>query len=439
MVAGIRFLVGHACVISFLLSGDFVCRANDDLSKLDGNWKGILLRMESELPLTVHLQTTAGGLTGTIDLGGHLIGYPLTNLRAKPGSVHFEQTDINATFDGELREMELVGALRVFGGAFEVRLRQHREQPTFKLEDLEFANGPVMLSGSIVWPLTKGPYPAVVFTHPSGPVTRNELRHLAYHLARHGVASLIYDKRGVGASAPGESWGRASFDDLGKDALSGVRVLAGRSEIDAKRIGLFGHSQGGWIVARAVPRSTDVAFAVMSSGPAVSVVKVEDYRIEHQLRARGFDPADVQEALGFIRKKFTVGRTGEGWEELESLIAKTRDEKWFAYTDAPQSLERLRENWRRISSYDPVADLERITCPVLALYAELDTIVPVADSIQALRTAADKAGNKQLTIHIFPGADHDMFVAAAHEKWFWPHLANDYHETISAWITASGK
>lgn len=93
--------------------------------------------------------------------------------------------------------------------------------------------------------LTNGPHPAVVFTHTFAPSTRNAARYLADHLARYGIASLVYDKRGVGESAPGVDWRRVSLSDKAGDALAGVQLLKRRKDINPRQIGLYGHSQGG--------------------------------------------------------------------------------------------------------------------------------------------------------------------------------------------------
>jgi len=75
---------------------------------------------------------------------------------------------------------------------------------------------------------------------------------------RHGVVALSYDKRGVGGS--GGDWRTATFDDLAADARAGVHLLARRADVDPSRLGVYGHSQGGFLgpmIAETIPSDVD--------------------------------------------------------------------------------------------------------------------------------------------------------------------------------------
>src|SRR5687768_1020528 len=155
-------------------------------------------------------------------------------------------------------------------------------------------------------------------------------RHMAEFFAVHGVASVIYDKRGLGSSTG--DWLRASFEDLAADALALVHFLKNTPGIDPRRIGLFGASQSGWIVALAASQSKDVAFIISQSGPGVTPEEQELYRSEAWLRADGFSDHDVREAMKFIRQRYQCALTGEGWVALAESERESRTKSWFAYT-----------------------------------------------------------------------------------------------------------
>src|SRR5207237_4135224 len=109
----------------------------------------------------------------------------------------------------------------------------------YREERVEYANGAVRLAGTLLTPFGKGPFPAVVMVHGSNAQPREPYLFLgADYFARHGIAALIYDKRGVGESTG--KWEGASFDDLAGDALAGVSFLASRREIARRQIGLYG-------------------------------------------------------------------------------------------------------------------------------------------------------------------------------------------------------
>ncbi|MGQ0639390.1 MAG: alpha/beta hydrolase family protein [Gemmatimonadaceae bacterium] len=132
------------------------------------------------------------------------------------------------------------------------KLRLYRE------EAVTFRNGAVALSGTLLMPASKGPHPAIVLAHGSSAQDRNgylaNIRFMADHLARHGVAVLTYDKRGSGRSTG--DWATASFADLAGDLIAGIRMLrTRRHRSDAswrrrKQSGRMDHGKGGHAAPR---------------------------------------------------------------------------------------------------------------------------------------------------------------------------------------------
>jgi uncharacterized protein len=117
------------------------------------------------------------------------------------------------------------------------------------------------LAGTLLLPDTPPPWPAALLIAGSGPTDRNgnnpmfdtridNLKRLAQGLAARGIASLRYDKRGVGASVyPGLSEQQLRFEHLVDDAVALAERLAREERIS--RIALVGHSEGALIAALA--------------------------------------------------------------------------------------------------------------------------------------------------------------------------------------------
>src|SRR5262249_4048650 len=122
-------------------------------------------------------------------------------------------------------------------------------------EEVVFASGDVRLAGTLTLPLGPGPHPALVFVHGSGPQRRGAETVEAARFAQHGIASLAFDKRGTGESTG--DWQQSDFDDLADDVLAGVRLLRRDRRIRADKVGLWGISQAGWVMALAAARSAD--------------------------------------------------------------------------------------------------------------------------------------------------------------------------------------
>jgi alpha-beta hydrolase superfamily lysophospholipase len=151
------------------------------------------------------------------------------------------------------------------------------------------------LAATLQLPSTgRAPFAAIVLAHGSGRTTRDQMRWMAEPLLSMGLAVLTYDKRGVGKSTGtyvnvGTARSIEVFGDLSDDALACVTALKARKDIDAKRIGLGGNSQAGWIIPLAASKSKDVAFLVITSGPAVTVGEEMEYS-----RLAGADPGSVK-------------------------------------------------------------------------------------------------------------------------------------------------
>jgi pimeloyl-ACP methyl ester carboxylesterase len=302
-------------------------------------------------------------------------------------------------------------------------------------EPVCFANGDVTLVGTLFLPRVPGPHPAVVLIHGSGPQTRACVQLHAEYFARHGVAALAYDKRGAGESSSGPD----GFRLLARDALAGLRLLQQHPQIDGRRIGLCGSSQGGWIAPlAAVDAPDDVAFAILVAGPAVSIAEQNRQNVEYSMRAAGF--AEEQVAVG-VRQALVFNelvRTGEGWEEFRALVRRADAEGWAAYALAPKMTEpppRPVGGPRRGMDADPTLVLERVKCPVLALFGDRDTVVPSVENAPLMEAALRKGGSPHHSVVVIPGANHLLHEADASSRSsdvsrFFP----EYLEIMARWI-----
>src|SRR5947209_6530703 len=117
-------------------------------------------------------------------------------------------------------------------------------------------DGAAPLAGTLTLPENPGPVPAVAIASGSGPLARDSnhrrarfdvARQRAHAPAEGGLASLRYDKRGVGES-PGD-WRRAGLSDNVDDLAAAVAALAARPEVDPARVLVAGHSEGAILAA----------------------------------------------------------------------------------------------------------------------------------------------------------------------------------------------
>ena len=150
--------------------------------------------------------------------------------------------------------------------------------------ELEAHSGGVRLAGTPWLPASEAG--AGVLMHPgSGPSDRDNdvlFPPIREHLLRAGIAVSSFDKRGVGGSTG--NWQEAGIAEQADDLLAALAVFA--TECPELPIGLFGHSQGGWVVVEAAGRGAPIAFVITNSGPGVSPARQERYSLASKLTGR---------------------------------------------------------------------------------------------------------------------------------------------------------
>lgn len=260
------------------------------------------------------------------------------------------------------------------------------DHSAFRVADVTMDTGAVTLAGTLLTPLDETPAPAVILIPGSGAATRdgswNMYRNIGEYLAEHGVAVLLYDKRGVGGSTG--DWEAETFDERAQDAAAMVTYLKSRPEIDPNRIGLVGHSQGAYIAPLVVAKySNDVKFVVLLAGSGEKVWNQILTNERAESLGNGLSEAEVNEKV-------------LGLESQLQFIQKVQSPCRF-----------LKAHYLCfVLDYDPAPALEQLTVPTLALYAELDTQVPPDVNIPLVESALKMAGNGDYTIHTFEKSNH---------------------------------
>lgn len=289
-----------------------------------------------------------------------------------------------------------------------------------RLENVVFTHDDVRLSGVLVRPYGRGPFPAVILVHGSGPATHNEVAYRIYANAflRKGLAALVCDKRGSGNSTG--DLRLATYEDLAEDVAAGMRFLRTRSDIIPDQIGLFGRSEGGgWVGPLAAARVGHVAFFVDGVGPAVTQAEQMVYAIALALRKHGYGERDIQQALSLRRALCeyyrraaidSVWAVGAARDSLARAIAVAQQSTWYRTAeDLPQSLPAYDRKWYSALAFnyffDPAPVMARLDCPVLAVLAKEDERVPTDATVAVLEKLRSER-NRTLVICVFPRVGH---------------------------------
>lgn len=403
--------------------------------ELVGRWAGTLTQQDAVLPVSFDFKNKDGKPGGDFSSPTQgCLQYPLNTVTCVTSNIHFVLGG-GMIFDGQLAGDTITGGFRNNGatGTFTLKRAQAETFP-YKVEEVHFSNGNVTLAGTLCIPSKAGRYPAIIFNQGSGSESRwGTNRFWAGQFARAGIAALCYDKRGCGESTG--SWKQADFNDLARDCLAALHMLQARSDIDPGEIGLYGHSQGGFIAPLIASQSPGIAFIIAADSFGGVAYEQDLARIRTLLTDEGYSSAESEKAMTFFNLFLKVLRTGQGWDQLEAALPLARKEKWFKDV-APSP----RGNWiysyyQKTCDYNSLAFWEKIRVPVLLIYGERDRSTPPNESIRNIEQALDKAGNGNYAAILLPKAVHnDTIEPESGEPFFWWHVAPGLSDLQIGWI-----
>ena len=409
---------------------------------LAGFWQGVIKAGGVELRVVLNVAAKPdGGYTATLDSPDQgAKGIPVDEVAVKDSEVKLDLQKIKGSFEGKLSDdgKELAGTWTQAGADFPLTFKRLDKAPEYARpqdpkkpypyaeEEVTFENkkAGVKFAGTLTLPKGKGPFPAAVMISGSGPHDRDEaiMGHrpflvVADHLTRNGVAVLRCDDRGVGGSTGDKL--AVTDEDLAADALAAVAFLKGRPEIDPKKIGLIGHSEGGVIAPMAAAKSDDVAFLVLLAGPGLVGEEILYRQADLMAKAEKADDKKIAWQRTVQEKIFAVLKKEKDDKAVrEQLDALFKEEVEKLSDDERKELEKhkglaefqtklVRTPWFRFFlTYDPAPTLKRVKCPVLALNGERDLQVPAKADLEAIDQALKDGGNKDVTVKEMPKLNH---------------------------------
>lgn len=415
--------------LSFLLFG-FSAAVADDLS---GTWTGYWVKDHDPLPVTVTLAASGNGFTGHFDSDAiQVAGIPFSVVNESGDKVHLEVKGDDATtvFDGTLAGGAIKGTFTEGAkrGAF-ILNRAATVPPAVETRDVAFADRDVKLGGTLLLPETAGKHPGIVFLQGSGPEGRWANHWLAQKFVEAGFVALIYDKRGVGQSTG--DWQKVGFDPLADDAMACVRLLQSLPEVDAKRIGIYGHSQGGTIAPLVAAKAGDLAFVIASAAGGVSPAEVERYSIGNNIGIATLAPDEQTAAKAYVDALIGVAYRGEDRARLDALAEADKAQSW--YFDPPPPDNFYWAMSRQIASFDPARAWRKVKAPVLLVYGSKDERVPPRQSAHAIERALHAGHDEKVMTRFFPQADHTFTIVNPAKTGGWPQRQPDYANSLVSW------
>ena len=404
-----------------------------------GTWLGTLKVQTMELRIVFHIQTDSTGvMKATLDSPDQgAKGIPVDNVSTRLDSVILTINAIGGSYEGIAQPGDsiITGTWKQGGLALPLDIHRTHEiaelrrpqepKPPFPYDaeevSCENSDAGITLAGTFTKPKSGGPFPALLLITGSGPQNRDEelFGHkpflvIADYLTRRGIAVLRVDDRGTGKSTG--VFGMATTKDFAGDVRAGIRYLKSRSDVDVKKIGLLGHSEGGIIAPMVASDSKDVAFIVMMAGPSLpgeQILYLQDSLIS---TAMGIPPAEITKELRLNRALYSLIRTESDSTKLQQEIRSAVKESMSADSATigkvneeavNAAVKQLTSPWFRFFvTYDPIPALEKVTCPILALDGSRDLQVPAQQNVAGLERAFKASGNKNATAKLLPGLNH---------------------------------
>ena len=298
----------------------------------------------------------------------------------------------------------------------------------YRVENVTFTNkdGSITFGGTLTSPQGKGPFTTVLLISGSGQQDRDEtlFGHKAFwviadYLTRQGVTVLRTDDRGVG-----ETTGKIGTSaDYAQDVLEAIRFLKTRKEVNHKKIGLIGHSEGGMIAPIAAAQSKDVAFIISLAGVGVNGKELllrqsddilqkmgsnESYRSHiHSLNEAIYSTVSRLPMEGDI--KDSLQATFDQWVKAqpENVLGQLGYKTEQGRKNFVKQLSPMNSQWYRyFIKYEPQTILSKLTIPVLALNGSKDVQVASQPNLEGFRKGLTAAGNTHFETIEVPDLNH---------------------------------
>jgi len=288
-------------------------------------------------------------------------------------------------------------------------------------EEVVLPAGDHQLAGLLVVGRGPAPRPAVVVLHGAGRESTSGMgyRIQAHALSRAGCSVLLHDKRGVDRS--GGDFDAAGYADFVDDGLAALRYLRSRSDVDRRRVGVVGHSEGGWL-APEVARRGDAAFVLVKSGSPLSWRDTVEWELRSDLAAEGWSGDELDELVAIQRRvwDFEVAiargarrRSTSARRRLEAdlaALAERLGDRMPLRSELPDD-DSARRLGRRVA-YDPTPFLRRLRVPALYVFGGTDVNIPTARSVETLERLRPE----------HPGLDWAVFDDLGHSLMSWRGL-----------------
>ena len=414
-------------------------------SKFAGNWEG-KINAGKEVRLVFRVKESNGMLSATMDSPDQgVTGIGVQDVITDGDTVTFDMSSMSIQYKGVLIGEEIVGVWLQGGMSIPLEMKKtetpaeilkpQTPKPPFDYisEDITYQNPDKSMTYGATITIPKGgkTYPAMILISGSGSQNRDsEIKGhkpfavIADYLAKKGYIVLRVDDRGMGQTNIGKNSKDLTSADFAKDVSVGIDYLKTRKEVNPKKIGMLGHSEGGMIAPMVAADRKDIDFIILLAGPGVKVYELMEDQSAAVMKSGGVSDAVVSEYRKLYRGLEQSAITSSSGEEAQNKMLQVTT-TWKAtaskeaidlveLNDFKKESELIQEfmtmyhnKWLNyFLKYDPQPNLQKLSCKVLALNGEKDIQVLPKSNLEGIRQALAKSKSKSYEVKELPGLNH---------------------------------
>lgn len=307
--------------------------------------------------------------------------------------------------------------------------------------DIQFTSGKFEIHAELLTPTSDGPHGLVIMVHGDGPAYMRYFSAIKQNFLKAGYATLIWDKPGFGKSK-GNLSDKTLAEERAQILLDAINEMKSNSNIDAGDIGVWGISQAGYVIPRALHSTDDISFMILVGAAGENGIRQTAYYIYQQLICEGASEDSAKLAEQQFIGLFYAKTFDQYYDFAKPLVddpkirqmgfvtAMWAEDQWKAYEGDEQSF------------YDPISAIQNTNIPTLVFFGALDKNVNPLQGVEAYTSAFEIAGNNNSQVKLVDGADHDIIISetgcarerASRNTKGWSNYAPEYLHTMQEWL-----
>ena len=415
------------CLLTTVVNGQ-VSQANL-FQKIEGHWQGAFIKNNSfqKFDVQFYIKDKQMRSLQIIEewhpqFGEFVIPVKIDSL----DKIIFNTGHGKAVMQLDSNGMEMVGALEGSLPAMYVHLKKipNPPAPTYSVQEVQINNGTVKLNGHLHQPKYSKSKTAIIIVGGRSCYAGSTKYDLYAKLLReYGISVLVFNKRGTGKSTGDCSV--ATIADLASDVAACKEYLANHSS-QFTNIGVLGSSAGGWVMVKAQEKAK-FDFMISIVGPSTSVKEQQMQSMDYGFDFYKLSSNAKSDLLEYTNMMFDSEATESNFAKFKELLKSSEKDGWKELlddTDIPESVKGIDNLWVRRHNFDPAKTLSAYDHPFLAIYGEIDWIVPYKENIQRLKELFPSERSELLTTVTAHDAEHGTetkgkYISLAGEKSYW--------------------